>query len=92
MIEQEFKENRVFRYPEEYEVFDIEEQKAIKLRAKWQTTGPVDYDKLKEVGEKKRDTFYAEERSRANAQRNKLEVEKDMYKRCESDIVAAVQE
>lgn len=63
MVEQEFKENRVFRYPEEYEVFNLEEQKAIKLKAKWQTTGPVDYDKLKEVGDKKRDTFNAEERS-----------------------------
>lgn len=90
MVELEFKENRVFRYPEEYEVFDMDEQKAIKLKAKWQTSGPVDYDKQKEVGEKKRETFHAEERSRANAQWNKLEVERDMYKRCETDILAAV--
>jgi hypothetical protein len=34
----------------------------------------------------------ADERSRATHQVNSLEVEKDQYKRCETDIVAAVAE
>lgn len=32
MIQEEFKENRVFKYPEEYDIFDDEEEVACKLR------------------------------------------------------------
>ena len=32
MIQEEFKENRVFKYPEEYDLFDDEEEFACKIR------------------------------------------------------------
>lgn len=32
MIQEEFKENRVFKYPEEYDLFDDEEELACKVR------------------------------------------------------------
>ena len=32
MIEEEFKENRVFKYPEEYDMYDDEEELACKVR------------------------------------------------------------
>lgn len=32
MIKEEFKENKVFKYPEEYDLFDDDLEKAFKLR------------------------------------------------------------
>ena len=32
MIKEEFKENRVFKYPEEYDLFDDDEELACKIR------------------------------------------------------------
>lgn len=32
MIKEEFKENKVFKYPEEYDLFDDEEDYACKIR------------------------------------------------------------
>ena len=34
MIKEEFKDNRVFKYPEEYDVYDDDEEKARRLRGK----------------------------------------------------------
>ncbi len=63
MLEKEFKENKVFWHPEEYEVFDIEEQNAIKFKNKWQKAALIDWDKKQEQKDKKREMFKSQDKS-----------------------------
>ena len=53
MIKEEFKENRVFKYPEEYDLFDDDEDQACKQLIEKQGLEYKDY----ETGKKLREEF-----------------------------------
>ena len=89
MVELEFQENRIFRYPEEYEVFNAEEQKAIFMKSKKMDTR--DLADMKEAENTMRDKFRATDKIKQNMEGTFVRTEKQRFNDCEQDILQRVE-
>jgi hypothetical protein len=74
MIQEELKSNRIFKYPEEYDLYDNEEDKLCKVRPKIdeKEDKPVSYGTKKEPELTLREQFLKEDKSQFN--RLKMEI------------------
>lgn len=85
MIAEEFKENRVFKYPEEYDMFDDEEEIARKMRENQKI-------KEKDLGQGKllRETFKAKDGQELYYERQKTKTIKTKERAIEKYIIDSV--
>jgi hypothetical protein len=90
MIESEFRDNKMFKYPEEYDVFDPTEEKDIKMKGKSQKM--IDWGARENIQEKKRQDFEEKEHERAQTNKLKIVEERERYEICEDAILLVVQE
>ena len=87
MIEEEFRENKSFKFPEEYDVFDDEENKACKIR-EGQKMRKYDFSQSKVI----RDKFKVKDDQALYYEKQAKKTQREQEKELDRFLYAKVQE